>query len=859
MQDRVLYARNESDTAYFYSLLFYGEMLTKMVTLGLVSALSDDVERHRYRLFHRLVHADGLGDWPSVLDDALTGPASQHLLLPAREEQRQLTERHDPGVWQSEAARLLHACLTSLDPSTDPLPAKIDLRKWFAWFTLLRNRTRGHGAQLAQHCANILPELERSLDLILRNFRLFHRQWAYLHRNLSGKYRVVPLTADVNAFDHLKSTADVHYLDGVYVHLETPVPIPLIFSSVDAADFLLPNGAFKGRTFEILSYITGTISTADGTPYLAPSTDLPASETQGLGLLQVEGKTFTNLPQLRPGYISRPQLEQLVVDLLLDDRHPIVTLAGRGGIGKTWLALSVLHQIALSARYFAIIWLSARDIDLLPEGPKLVRPKVLSTHDMARDFVNLLDIREGKAKGAKPESVFAQWLTASPVGPLLLVFDNFETVRSPAELYVWLDTYVRPPNKILITTRTREFKGDYPLEVSGMTEPEAGALVDDVARRLAISSLLTDSYRRDLYREAEGHPYVTRVLLGEVAKARKLVSIERIMAAKDEILDALFERTFAGLSPAARRVFLTLSSWHVTLPRVAVEAVLLRPENEKLDLEEAFTELAQMSLIETMVSEDDKSEFVVVPLAAALFGKRKLAVSPMRTAVEVDVELLRAFGAGRLTDVRRGAEPRIRRLFRSVAEKIVKGSASIDEYLPMLEFVARRYPPAWSLLASLFEEAGDLERAKNAIRSYLEVAALLGHEAGGAWARLFGLCEVTNDWISMIHALVEIAEQPDIAFSVISDAANRANDLLRQNRFALDVEEKRIIARRLARVMESRADEASAGDLSRLAWLFLHLREQEKAREFTARGLRMEPDNHHIQNLADRLKLSMPS
>jgi hypothetical protein len=42
----------------------------------------------------------------------------------------------------------------------------------------------------------------------------------------------------------------------------------------------------------------------------------------------------------------------------------------------------------------------------------------------------------------------------------LFVFDNFETVRSPAELYIWIDTYVRPPDKVLITTRFRDFKGD---------------------------------------------------------------------------------------------------------------------------------------------------------------------------------------------------------------------------------------------------------------------------------------------------------------------------------------------------------------------------------------------------------------
>jgi len=67
---------------------------------------------------------------------------------------------------------------------------------------------------------------------------------------------------------------------------------------------------------------------------------------------------------------------------------------------------------------------------------------------------------------SKPKAIdyLARSLTKSGEGPLLFVFDNFETVRNPAELYRWLDTYVRLPNKVLITTRFREFKGDYPLE-----------------------------------------------------------------------------------------------------------------------------------------------------------------------------------------------------------------------------------------------------------------------------------------------------------------------------------------------------------------------------------------------------------
>ena len=58
-----------------------------------------------------------------------------------------------------------------------------------------------------------------------------------------------------------------------------------------------------------------------------------------------------------------------------------------------------------------------------------------------------------------------------------------------------------------------------------------------------------------MYEEADGHPYIIKVLRGEVAKSRELKKVERIVAGKDEILNALFERTYARLQPVANKSF----------------------------------------------------------------------------------------------------------------------------------------------------------------------------------------------------------------------------------------------------------------------------------------------------------------
>ena len=233
--------------------------------------------------------------------------------------------------------------------------------------------------------------------------------------------------------------------------------------------------------------------------------------------------------------LIEPNWRLRLLEELQLDRHPIVTMAGSGGTGKTSMALKVLGDVARLAKtpFSAILWFSARDIDLLPEGAKPVRPHTLSLREFAREFVRLVEPTEKEMDGFKPDEYLAASLTSSPLGPTLFVFDNFETVASPPDVFRWIDTYVRLPNKVLITTRIRDFAGDYPIEVAGMSEEEAGNLMDSVSRSLSIAELITDQYRDEVYRESDGHPYVIKILLGEVARLGRTAKPERIVAGHD--------------------------------------------------------------------------------------------------------------------------------------------------------------------------------------------------------------------------------------------------------------------------------------------------------------------------------------
>jgi hypothetical protein len=374
MWDRVDLARDDADTTFFIHLLYAGEMLTKLITAGFVAAVADDRERHQYRLAHKLIRADGLGEWVQALDEALVGPPAQHLLESASEDRRAFIERCASGTWQHEAVATLLTVLRSVALDTDPPSARIPLRLWFPAFANFRNKTRGHGAPTPEICAKLSPSLEQSIRLILENVPLLKRPWAYLHRNLSGRYRVIPLGGDMSDFEKLKTSAatlDRHYrafADGVYVQFNEFVKVDLIDTSLDVADFFFPNGAFNGKSFELISFISDNRKLGDASPYLAPAGERPPSETQGKGTLDTIGETWTNLPSASGDYVQRVELERELHQSLSDDRHPVITLTGRGGIGKTSLAIPVLRK-SLTKAYSRSLFGSAPGI--LTYSPKV--------------------------------------------------------------------------------------------------------------------------------------------------------------------------------------------------------------------------------------------------------------------------------------------------------------------------------------------------------------------------------------------------------------------------------------------------------------------------------------------------------
>lgn len=861
MMDRVRRHGGDSDSVLFTEYLYAGELIAKLSVAAIVAAVQNNKQNLRYGLLHQLIRADGVGEWSRVLDEAVSGPASQSFLSSLFELRRSFTERQGAGSWQHEATKLILEIVADIKGEPPIIAEKIAFKSWFSAFAELRNKTRGHGATTPAAASKYAPKISKSIGLICENNPVFQLSWAYLHRNLSGKYRVVPLSDSQDSFARLKSASAIdgeNYKSGIYFWADRPIFVEIVHSDLDATDFLVPNGGFSTalHSYELLSLITDARQKGDAKPYALPPGERPPSETEGRGSFYTLNNVFSNAPANVRDYIHRPALEGKIKGVVENDRHPIVTLVGRGGVGKTSLALATLDTISLSDRFDAAIWFSARDIDLTISGAKPVQPRVLTELDIAKQYIELVSplffLTPSQTKN--PIATMAAHLRESPLGKMLYIFDNFETLSYPVDLFNWIDMNIRTPNKVIITSRFRDFKADYPVEILGMEEDEAANLIKGVAAKLGISQLLGERQIAEIFAASNGHPYIIRIILGEIADLGYYAKPENIIARKDEILDALFERTFANLSPAASRIFMTLSGWRSPVPRLALEAVLLRRRDDVIDPELNIDHLIRMSLVESSLDEHGY-EVIEVPLSAALFGKRKLQVSPMRGIIETDTRFLQEIGAITSRGAKVSIRPQIQSFFRKTAKKISDGLLPFEEIAPILEFVSRGFPDAWMLLSKLVAEAdipGRSEKSAEYLRRYIELNPN-GEHVASAWEQLVFYYRSSGDAMAALGAFVQFASLVPPPVMQMSEMANTLNNSL-DMKSRLDLTERYALLQPLISMLEGSVKLLSATDLSRLAWLHLHSGNPFRAYELADQGVKLDPENTHCRRLLIRLE-----
>jgi len=433
-----------ADTFLYTSYL--AEAAIKTVACVLHGALRDAAPDDAYRMGYYLIQADGLGNWDTAIRQCTTHPMSAFI---AREFQPLVSwatrkRNRSEDAWFREPKDAVEKILHELGDDEDYTKKTSSIRDLITALVRIRNKTKAHGAvgQDFFSMANRLYII--AVKGLIDSCPALQWNWLYLHfQDMAGEVRGMRLEGLAPAPVAISDTTSfAAKFSGIYVIPDSALRgyycSELLRSNVECTSFMFPNGGVtpQGQA-EFIDYAQGKVARETVTAFVTPPTPLPPSETEGAKLLDIQSNVFGNLPLVPKGYVQRKRLQQKLEERLLDRNHPIITLHGRGGVGKTTLALYVAHKLASAQmpHFDQIVWFSARDIDLRHTGPSRVRAAVLDLKAVSKAYGELFDRDTSVDAFAK---VLQTSMVSSEKGTLF-IFDNFETMTDVRGIHEFQD------------------------------------------------------------------------------------------------------------------------------------------------------------------------------------------------------------------------------------------------------------------------------------------------------------------------------------------------------------------------------------------------------------------------------------
>jgi tetratricopeptide (TPR) repeat protein len=490
-----------------------------------------------------------------------------------------------------------------------------------------------------------------------------------------------------------------------------------------------------------------------------------------------------------------------------------------------------------------IAWFSARDVDLTPKGPKKVQPQMQDLRSAAETF--------GKLFGVDSDiDTFKMGLGGEHEGSLktLFVFDNFETINEKNAFQQFLADNTRLPNRVLITSRERDFQADMPLEVSGMDWDQAAELLGRVSKSLGIEALVNERTAKQIFDSAEGHAYVMRLLLGELAVSGQMSGMSQVMTRDDRVLNAVFERSYELLSEAGRSVFLTIGNWTAAIPEISLVAVLGKRGFEVLD---AVDECVRLALIERGALKGGDPCYSS-PKLARQFASRKLTGDPDRLMVQGDLDELRSFGVISIT----GEKPSYAEIMTDYERYCISRArqapmAERKAIAETLERIANYWTEAWLILADFQAKAGF---SQDTVLATTQRAVEAMPENKKAWRYRLNQAHAMNREEIVVATQIELANLEPTSEEQLRETVGAVLGFIAAHEESIPGERRQSYIRGVRGHMTKVADSLTPSGLEQLGHLYLLDEDEEQAYRYAEMGTRINPRHKGCAELLERLK-----
>ncbi|MBX3561364.1 MAG: cold shock domain-containing protein [Sphingomonas sp.] len=381
------------------------------------------------------------------------------------------------------------------------------------------------------------------------------------------------------------------------------------------------------------------------------------------------------------GFLPRPELERELRKRILG-RHPVITILGEGGNGKTALALQTLYGLVNTNDhpFEAIIWVTAKSSMLTAEGVRKIGDDVVQALAIV-DQASFLEPGEGDS--------FDRLYRLLENNKILLVIDNLETIQGDEIKKIATD--VPGESKLLITSRV-PLGGDLSVTVGELSDKDSIIYIRRLLDAYSVKSLKSrdDPGLLRYLKRLHNKPLLIKwFVLGVKSGANP----DKIVANPEVALRFCLENVVGRLGAQAKASLTALATISVPLSAQILEYVT---ELNAAEVEAALNELCQFGLVDLVASQASEQLYRLRPFARA-YTVRVIAPKP-----ELSAEI-------------RSRYHRVEAQFRSA-----RGQASYNPY-SLKSFKVRS--PAEMLAAGKLNQAvcealnGDFESANDRLKA----------------------------------------------------------------------------------------------------------------------------------------------
>ena len=335
-----------------------------------------------------------------------------------------------------------------------------------------------------------------------------------------------------------------------------------------------------------------------------------------------DGGLFVNVPIDDFELIGR-RIEMRDLEQWLCGRDAVVTIAGRGGVGKTAVAIKLVHKLwtvpVVSRLFKAIIWVTGKNSRLTAigieefEAELTTYEQLIETLSMVLEGGNLEDIPL-----AKMEDDVSLLLSMQDF-PILIVIDNLETISDDYRIIEFIKR-IPHPSKILVTSRLGIGEIEHRLQLTGLNEKDAMTLARITAREtggeLVDAILRLDDDRLTSWLQpVDGVAVAIKWMVAQIALGKSFESVHAVAGSSEsELVEFLFRDVYSLLTESARTMMCVLSIFHSNAP--TNELWRMVSGLSEVEFEEGKRQLALASMISHSI-EDGASRYRLAGLSEA--------------------------------------------------------------------------------------------------------------------------------------------------------------------------------------------------------------------------------------------------